>query len=142
MSDVEYRASLAGVGPDALGGPFFVGWPAPPSPETHLRILEGSDRIVLALDEDDRVIGFITALTDGVLSAFIPLLEVVETRQGEGIGSELVRRLITELGDLYIVDAMTDPDIVSFYERLGFVPATGVARRDYSRQSGRVASPK
>lgn len=135
---IEYTTSVDGVTTDQLRGPFFVGWPDPPDPDTHLEILRGSDHVVLAVDQNDRrVVGFITAITDGVLSAFIPLLEVVPDYQGRGIGSDLVRRLLEEIGDLYAVDAMVDEELQPFYEHLGLEPATGVALRNYERQSGR-----
>ena len=38
--------------------------------------------------------GFITATSDGALSAAIRLLEVLEAYQGQGIGSELLRRML------------------------------------------------
>ena len=80
---------------------FFVDWPVRPSPERHLEILRGSDHVVLAREGDDgRVVGFVTAISDGVLSAFIPLLEVLPEWQGHGIGSELVRRILGELDEL------------------------------------------
>ncbi|WP_218212220.1 GNAT family N-acetyltransferase, partial [Pseudomonas sp. 2822-15] len=73
---------------------FFVGWPNPPSSHTHLKLLEKSTHIVLAVDdENEQVVGFITAISDGVLSAYIPLLEVLTEYQGRGIGKELVRRM-------------------------------------------------
>jgi ribosomal protein S18 acetylase RimI-like enzyme len=135
---IEYRSSLDGVTADQLAGPFFVGWPDPPDRGTHLRILSGSDHVVLAVAEpDQQVIGFITAITDGVLSAFIPLLEVTPEYRGRGIGSDLVRRLLDEIGDVYAVDAVCDPDLVPFYEHLGLQAITAVARRRYDLQSGR-----
>ena len=75
---VTYRHSAADIRPDQLQG-FFEGWPNPPTPETHLRILEGSDAIVLALTDTPapHVIGFATAITDGILAATIALLEVL-----------------------------------------------------------------
>lgn len=36
------------------------------------------------------VLGYLNMISDGVLTAFIPLLEVLPEYQGEGIGSELV----------------------------------------------------
>ena len=70
---------------------YFNGWPDPPSPDTHLAILNGSDHVVLAMEENPRrVVGFITALSDGVSCAYIPHLEVI--RQDRGIGSALGRR--------------------------------------------------
>ena len=135
---IEYRSSAAGITPDQLTGPFFVGWPDPPSPEKHLEVLAGSDHIVLAIHEpDQRVVGFVTAITDGVLFAYISMLEVVADYQDRGIGSELVRRLLAEIGDIYAVDAMVDAELQPFYRHLGLVPGVGVMLRNYTRQSGR-----
>jgi ribosomal protein S18 acetylase RimI-like enzyme len=128
---IEYRTDLARVGPGDLDG-FFVGWPKPPSSEQHLEILRGSSHVVLARDAE-RVVGFVTAISDGVLSAYIPLLEVVPEYQGRGIGAELVRRLLAELGGLYMVDLCCDEDVVGFYERLGldrWDAGMGIRNRD------------
>ncbi|MDJ0959479.1 MAG: GNAT family N-acetyltransferase [Acidimicrobiia bacterium] len=134
---IEYRTNVDGITPDQLEGPFFVGWPNPPSPATHLRVLDGSAHVVVAVDESNQqVVGFINAITDGVFMAFIPLLEVVPEYQGRGIGSELVRRLLELLDGFYTVDAMTDPELQPFYRHLGLEAAHGVALRDYERQSG------
>ena len=78
-----------------------------------------------------QLIGFVTALSDGVLSAYIPLLEVLAEFRSTGIGSELVERLVAEIGPLYMVDVMCDPDVFPFYERLGFRPSTGGVVRNY-----------
>ena len=126
----EYTTTLDGVRPEQLDG-FFVGWPSPPSRERHLDLLRGSAHVVLA-KEGDRVVGFVTAISDGVLSAYIPLLEVVPEFQGRGIGSELVRRLLDRLGDLYMVDVICDENVVPFYERFGlqrFDAALGIRNR-------------
>jgi ribosomal protein S18 acetylase RimI-like enzyme len=127
---IEYAADLEGVEPDQLEG-FFVDWPKPPSAERHLEILRGSSHVVLA-KHGARVVGFVTAISDGVLSAYIPLLEVLPD-QGRGIGTELVRRLLARLGDLYMVDLSCDEDVVPFYERLGLErwdAGMGVRNRD------------
>ena len=70
-------------------------------------------------------------LSDGMLSAYIPLLEVIPSRRGQGIGSELIRQLLVDVGQLYTIDVMCDEDVVSFSERLGFSSADGVIRRNY-----------
>ena len=116
---IVYTDSLDGITPERLPG-FFVGWPNPPSPATHRRILAGSDHRVLALDgADGPVVGFVTAISDGVLSAYVPLLEVVPDYQGRGIGKELTRRLLAQLDGLYMVDLSCDAELVPFYEALG-----------------------
>jgi ribosomal protein S18 acetylase RimI-like enzyme len=128
---IVYRSDLSGVTPAELEG-FFVDWPSPPSPERHLEVLRGSDYVVLAReDECGRVVGFITAISDGVLSAFIPLLEVLPEHQGHGIGSELVRRMLSQLEDFYMVDLVCDPELEPFYRRfeLMLLTSMGVRRR-------------
>jgi ribosomal protein S18 acetylase RimI-like enzyme len=137
---IEYRAAPGGVTPDMLIG-FFVDWPNPPSPEKHLRILKHSDAIVLAVDEDaEQVAGFITAITDHVLCAYIPLLEVLPDYQGRGIGTELVRRMVEQLDGIYMIDLFCDPEVQPFYDRAGFRRASaGMCIRNYDRQSGAEA---
>ncbi|SIT93457.1 GNAT family N-acetyltransferase [Edaphobacillus lindanitolerans] len=134
---IEYTNDTKGITPDMLEG-FFVGWPDPPEPGMHLTLLRQSSHRVLALDPaEGRVIGFITAVSDGVLSAYIPLLEVVPGRQGEGIGQELVRRMLKELQDFYMVDLCCDAGLVPFYEQLGLHRVNGMVHRNYGRQSGK-----
>ena len=95
-----------------------------PSPSEHLRILRSSQHVVLALDADQQqVIGFINALGDGVVSAFIPLLEVLPEHRGRGIGSELVRRMLHELRHYRCIDLTCDGELRGFYTRLGMQPA-------------------
>ena len=124
---------------------FFVGWPNPPAPETHLRLLRGSSHIVLArdgeMDQGGAVVGFITAVSDGVLSAYIPLLEVLPEYQDRGIGSELVRRMVDRLSDYYMVDLLCDTELQPYYERFAMRRATGMMLRNYDRQAGRDVDP-
>lgn len=134
-ADISYTDNPAAVTADMLDG-FFEGWPNPPSPSDHLRLLRGSAHAVLAI-HDNRVVGFINAISDGVMSAYIPLLEVLPEYRGNGIGRELVTRMLDRLDHLYMVDVMCDADVVPFYERLGLTPGTGAMQRNYARQSCR-----
>jgi ribosomal protein S18 acetylase RimI-like enzyme len=81
------------------------------------------------------VVGFITAISDGVSAAYIPHLEVLPAYQGRGIGSELVRRMLARLRGLYMIDLTCDPDVQPFYARLGMRPSTGMLVRNYDRQA-------
>ena len=133
---IQYTDSLEGIEPEQLTG-FFEGWPDQPSSQTHFRVLEGSDHTILALDIDTgRVIGFVTAISDGALSAYIPLLEVLPSYRGRGIGTELARRMIEKLQGLYMIDVVCDEAVRPFYERMGFTPRTGMVIRNRQRQSG------
>jgi GNAT superfamily N-acetyltransferase len=136
-----YRDTCDGIREDQLRG-FFVGWANPPRPATHLRLLQGSDHVVLALDTDaDRVVGFITAIGDGILTAYIPYLEVLPDWQDRGIGTELTRRMLAQLKDLYAVDLLCDPALQPFYARFRMLPVAGMMLRRYELQAGRPAAP-
>ena len=132
---ITYTDSLAAVTSDHLRGGFFAGWPTPPSPEAHYRILANSAAVVLAQIEDGTVVGFITAVSDGVSCAYIPHLEVLPAYQGQGIGSALVRHMLEKLRHLYMIDLVCDPDLQPFYERLGMRAVVGMVVRNYDRQA-------
>jgi GNAT superfamily N-acetyltransferase len=131
---IRYSDTIEGISPDSIRG-FFSGWAKPPSPARHLAILRGSYRVVLAL-EDERVVGFVAALSDGVLCAHVSLLEVLPEYRGQGVGTELVRRVINALSDLYAIDVLCDPELQAFYERLGLRRAVGMMARRYEHQAG------
>lgn len=134
---IVYTDGLADVTAEDFAEGFFAGWPNPPDRATHLRLLQGSRYCWLArVAETGQVVGFITALSDGVLTAFIPLLEVVPAQQGQGIGTHLVQRMLTSLAHLYSVDIVCDADLQPFYTRLGFTPYTAMIRRHYPHQGG------
>jgi len=133
---ITYIDSVEGITANQLHG-FFVGWPNPPSPETHLKLLTNSDQIVLAVDNElGRVIGFISAISDGVLSAYIPLLEVLPDYQRRGIGQELTRQMLEKLNGLYMIDLTCDRELEPFYARFGMKPGSGMIIRNYKKQSG------
>ena len=133
---ITYTDSLEGITAGQLIG-FFAGWPNPPKADAHLRILQGSSHVILALDDQTgQVVGFITAISDGVSAAYIPHLEVLPAYQQQGIGSELVKRILEALRDIYMIDLTCDVDVKPFYERFGMRPYTAMIIRNYDRQSG------
>lgn len=131
-----YKLSIDGITSDMLKG-FFVNWPNPPSPQTHLKLLKKSSKVVIAVDvKTNHVAGFITAISDGVLSAYIPFLEVLPEYQSKGISKELVNRMLKELEGIYMVDLCCANDLVAYYEKLGMSKTNGMILRNYSMQSG------
>nr|WP_237427131.1 GNAT family N-acetyltransferase [Deinococcus xianganensis] len=125
---------MDGITPEQLHG-FFVDWPNPPTPETFLRLLRGSYLVVLAVN-DGQVIGFVQAVSDGVLTAYIPLLEVLPAWQGRGVGRALMTRMREELRHLYAVDLGCEDHLVPFYEALGMRRGNLMCTRNYERQNG------
>ena len=133
---IEYTANIHNISEEMLDGGFFDGWPSPPSPSAHLRIMQGSYAVWLAVDTDtNKVVGFITAVSDGVISAYIPLLEVIPEYKNKGIGKELVSRMLNSLKGLYMVDLLCDKDMQSFYAKFGMSNSTGSFLRNYDRQN-------
>ncbi len=129
---ITYTDSLDGITADKLRGGFFAGWSRTLTPETHLRTLIGSSGVVLAIDsESGSVVGYVTMISDGVLSAFIPNIEVLKAYQGQGIGTELMRRMLEKLKAIPNIDLMCDPDVQPFYARLGMQPLGGMAIRKF-----------
>lgn len=133
---ITYNASAEHITASQLSGGFFEGWPNPPAPETHLRLLRAASHVVLAHNPEQDVVGFITALSDGVLTAYIPLLEVLPAYRGQGIGAELVRRMMAQLRPIYMIDLLCDAALIPYYEHLGLTAARGMVMRNYESQSG------
>lgn len=132
---VTYSDRITGIRAEQLKG-FFEGWPNPPTPETHLRILNGSSEVIIAR-EGEAIVGFITAITDDVLCAYIPLLEVRASHRSQGIGKELVRLMLLKLRDYYMIDLTCDSALRPFYVSQGMSALTAMSIRNRSRQSGR-----
>jgi len=129
--DIQYTSSLNGITPAMLSG-FFVGWKVPYNQEDHLRILQGSDYVVLAIDDAARrVVGHVTAIADGMQTAFIQILEVLPEYQHRGIGTELVRRMLELVKNYPCVDLTCDPELQPFYERFGMLRSVGMVIRNY-----------
>jgi ribosomal protein S18 acetylase RimI-like enzyme len=109
---------------------FFRGWKSPPSLKMKEKLLNGSDLIVTAR-EDGILVGFLTAISDGAMHAFISLVEVLETHQGKGIGSHLMRRVVDYFKGYYDIVLITDPDKALFYKKHGFHEVYSMYIRDF-----------
>jgi GNAT superfamily N-acetyltransferase len=84
------------------------------------RMVQGANRTIVAL-ENTRVIGFGRALFDGASNGYISTLAVAADRQGQGIGREMVQRLM----DVDYPDNITwvlraGRGSVPFWEKMGF----------------------
>jgi ribosomal protein S18 acetylase RimI-like enzyme len=133
---ISYTDSTEAIDPTMLEG-FFEGWPNPPSKQTHLDILNKSYASIVAVDDSkNKVVGFVTAISDGIFSAHITFLEVLPEYRKRGIATELVKRMLAKLENLYAISLMCDKDIQSFYARFGMSPGTGMNIRNFQRQCG------
>ena len=130
--NIRYQETCEGVAVEQLEGGFFVGWWKLRTSTEHLIILQNSDYIVLAIDDDTaQVVGFVTVLTDNIQAAFVSLLEVLPDFQGRGIGSALMEKVIAKFGHLSAFDLTCDPDLQTFYARFDMQPSVGAILRNY-----------
>jgi len=128
---ISYQYDITGLIESDLE-PFFEGWPKKPEPAKRLEILNNSDCVIIAVDGDN-MIGFINAVTDKTLSAYIPLLEVIPEYRKRGIGTELVKRMLEQLKDYYMIDLCCDKHLEGFYKKFGMQRMTGMIKRNYER---------
>ena len=73
--------------------------------------------------------GFVNMLSDGILTAFIPWLEVLPEYQRQGIGDELMRRVLADTDRFYSVDLVCDAELLPYYARFGMASASGALLR-------------
>jgi predicted N-acetyltransferase YhbS len=89
------------------------------------KMLEQTSRTIVAIDGSS-IVGFARALCDEVSNGYISMVAVAAERRGEGIGRELVRRLMRDdAGITWILRAGRGSD--GFWEKLGF-QVSAVAR--------------
>lgn len=128
---IKYQTTLDGISEEQLQG-FFVGWQKPLSASQHLEVLHNSAHVMLAYDSDlNKVVGFINALSDQVNFAFIPMLEVLPTHQGQGIGRKLLQLMLTELEHITCIDLTCDAGMQSWYAQFGMLQSHGMVMRKY-----------
>jgi len=132
---IIYKDKKDIISEDQLNG-FFVGWKKPLTAAQHRNLLYGSTYFVVAIDnETNQVVGFVTALSDGVNSSFIPLLEVLPDYQGYGIGTKLMDEILLKLSDIANVDLTCDIELQPYYERFNMLKSNGMVLRKYLVES-------
>ena len=93
-------------------------------------ILRGSDLALGICDEaEDRLVAFARVLTDSVVRAFIFDVIVAADRRGVGLGRRVVEAVLRHAAvkDVELVELYCKPELVPFYERMGFSsPDSGV----------------
>lgn len=82
------------------------------------------------------IVGYITAISDGVLSSYVPFLEVDKRYQGKGIGSTLLKKILKELDGLYMTDLVCDEEKAGFYEKAGMMKWNAMILRRFEHQVG------
>lgn len=76
----------------------------------------------IAVYEDDKMVGYIDSVSNGVTDAYIQDLMVHPDYQGKGVGTELMNQMITYLKEnrIYIISVVFEESLKPFYDRFGF----------------------
>ncbi|MBP2643311.1 MAG: acetyltransferase family protein [Firmicutes bacterium] len=94
--------------------------------KTQQKVFENSYAVVFVFDQD-KLIGFGRAISDGICQAAIYNIALDGGYHGKGLGKEIINRLISQVSQCNII-LYTHPNTVSLYEHLGFLRMkTGMA---------------
>ena len=77
---------------------------------------------LIAVYENQEMVGYIDCVSNGVTDAYIQDLMVHPAYQGRGIGTELMNKMISHLKDkrIYMISVVYEENLKPFYERFGF----------------------
>lgn len=70
--------------------------------------------------EDDTLIGFARAVSDGKFRAYIEDVVIHSSYRKEGIGEKLVAKLLVELSHIDIISLFCEEHLIPFYEKNNF----------------------
>jgi GNAT superfamily N-acetyltransferase len=94
-------------------------WAARRADDALSRLLDQSP-VKLGGWHQGRLIAFARALTDDICRALIDDVVVDAAYRGQGVGSELMRRMVRRLGHVEEMLLHCQPEMATFYERFGF----------------------
>jgi ribosomal protein S18 acetylase RimI-like enzyme len=70
--------------------------------------------------EDDTLIGFARAVSDGKFRAYIEDVVIHSSYRKEGIGVKLVTKLLDELSHIDVISLFCEEQLIPFYEKNNF----------------------
>lgn len=94
-------------------------WSSAEKGEVLRNALRGSHSLITAWS-GDRLIGLGNAISDGLLVVYYPHLIVLPEFQGQGVGSEIVRRLKKKYESFHMHMLVADGKAIDFYKKCGF----------------------
>jgi len=95
-----------------------VGWSRPASDHDLDEVLEAGPAV--GAWDGERLVGFVRALSDGHLAAYVEDVMVHAGYRGSGVGEKVLARLLEEVGSVANVSLFCEPPVAPFYEKGGF----------------------
>jgi len=96
-----------------------VEWSSGHYPEKLVIAMKNSGSVFTAWD-NDKLVGLINALDDGIMTAYVHYLLVNPEYQGNGIGKELARLVSEKYKDYLRIVLIAYDKEVGFYQHCGF----------------------
>ena len=122
MSEIIYR-DIHEFESDDLKDLFLsVGWSSGYFPDKLAIAMKNFETVYSAWDGDE-LVGLISAMDDGIMTAYIHYLLVRPEYQSEGIGRELVLRVKKHYEDYLRIVIVAYDEEIGFYESCGFEKA-------------------
>ncbi|MDN7243052.1 GNAT family N-acetyltransferase [Planococcus sp. N028] len=76
--------------------------------------------ISMGVWQEDRLIGFARAVADGKFRAYIEDVVILSEFKGNGIGTQLIEKLMEELAHIEVVSLFCEEELIPFYEKNKF----------------------
>lgn len=97
-----------------------VKWLSANYPDRLYTAMQNAGTVITAWD-GDQLVGLISAIDDGTLTAYIPYLLINPDYQKDGIGKKLLEAMKEKYKDyLYLLLVSEDAKLIPFYNKLGF----------------------
>lgn len=101
------------------------GWSAAERPDDLMRALTNSHTVISAWSGDS-LVGLVNAISDGALVVYYPHLLVAPSARGNGIATELMRRVRAKYEGFHQQVLLSYESVAPVYEKSGFARAPGV----------------
>ena len=100
-----------------------VAWSSGHYPEKLVAAMQNFHTVISAWD-NDRLVGMICAMDDGIMNAYVHYLLVDPDCHGQGIGRKLVEMIKQKYKDYLRIAVIAYNDELTFYENCGFKKST------------------
>lgn len=99
-----------------------VGWSSGHFPDKLVIAMKNFESVFTAWD-GDKLVGLVSAMDDGIMTAYVHYLLIRPEYQSMGIGKELVDRIKEHYNDYLRIVVVAYNDEIEFYEHCGFKKA-------------------
>jgi ribosomal protein S18 acetylase RimI-like enzyme len=99
-----------------------------PSVDYLQKLVAASQRVIVAVD-GSQVVGFARAITDGLSNGYLSMVVVQESCRGQGIGTQLVERIVGDEPHVTWVLRAGREGAQEFFSKMGFTASADAMER-------------